>query len=38
MVAQVGYSVVERSRGQEALCAVCTMHMETWSVGFLVEP
>jgi hypothetical protein len=38
MVAQVGYSVAERSRGQLAPCAVCTGHVETRSVGFLVEP
>jgi hypothetical protein len=37
MVAQVGYSVAGRSRGQVALCAVCTWHMETRSAGFLVE-
>jgi hypothetical protein len=38
MVAQVGYSVVGRSRGRVASCAVCTWHVETRSVGFLVEP
>jgi hypothetical protein len=38
MVAQVGYSVVGRSRGRVALCAVCTWHVETRSMGFLVEP
>jgi hypothetical protein len=38
MVAQVGYSVVGRSRGRVAPCAVCTVHVETMSVGFLVEP
>jgi hypothetical protein len=38
MVAQVEYSVAGRSRGQMALCVVCTVHMETRSVGFLVEP
>jgi hypothetical protein len=38
MVAQVGYSVVERSRGRVAPCAVCTWHVETRSTGFLVEP
>jgi hypothetical protein len=27
-----------RSRGRVAPCAVCTMHVETRSVGFLVEP
>jgi hypothetical protein len=38
MVAQVGYSVVGRSRGRMAPCAVCTWHVEMRSVGFLVEP
>jgi hypothetical protein len=38
MVSQVGYSVVGQSRGQVALCAVYTMHMEMRSAGFLVEP
>jgi hypothetical protein len=38
MVAQVGYSVAGRSRDQVALCAVCTMHVETRSASFLVEP
>jgi hypothetical protein len=38
MVAQVGYSVVEWSRGQVVSCAVCTLHVETRSAGFLVEP
>jgi hypothetical protein len=38
MVAQVGYSVAERSRGQVALCAVCTVHVETRSAHFMVEP
>jgi hypothetical protein len=38
MVAQVRYSVAGRSRGQVALCAVCTVHVETRSAGFLVEP
>jgi hypothetical protein len=38
MVAQVRYSVVGRSRGQVASCAVCTWHVETRSEGFLVEP
>jgi hypothetical protein len=38
MVAQVGYSVVEGSRGRVTLCAVCTVHVETRSVGLLVEP
>jgi hypothetical protein len=38
MITQVGYSVAGRSRGQVALCAVCTWHVETSSTGFLVEP
>jgi hypothetical protein len=38
MVAQVGYSVTERSRGRVTLCAVCTVHVEMRSVGFFVEP
>jgi hypothetical protein len=38
MVAHVEYSVAGRSRGRVALCAVYTMHMETSSVDFLVEP
>jgi hypothetical protein len=38
MVAQVGYSVAGRSRGRVALCAACTVNMETRSTDFLVEP
>jgi hypothetical protein len=38
MVAQVGYSVVRRSRGWVTLCAVNTVHVEMRSMGFLVEP
>jgi hypothetical protein len=38
MVAQVGYSVAGRSIGRVAPCAVCTWHVETRSVDFLVEP
>jgi hypothetical protein len=38
MVAQVGYSVVGRSRGRVASCAVCTWHVGIRSAGFLVEP
>jgi hypothetical protein len=38
MVAQVEYSVAERSRGRVAPCAVCTWHVETRSAGFMVEP
>jgi hypothetical protein len=37
MVTQVEYSVVERSGGRVMPCAVCTMHLKTRSVGFLVE-
>jgi hypothetical protein len=36
--AQVGYSVAGRSEGRVTLCAVCTIHVEMRSVGFLVEP
>jgi hypothetical protein len=36
--AQVEYSVVGRSRGRVTLFAVCTMHKETRSAGFLVWP
>jgi hypothetical protein len=38
MVTHVGYSVTRRSRGRVASCAVCTVHVETRSTGFLVEP
>jgi hypothetical protein len=38
MVAQVGYSVVERLRGRVTLCAVCTVHKVMRSADFLVEP
>jgi hypothetical protein len=38
MIAQVGYSVARRSGGQVTLCAVYTMHKETRSADFLVEP
>jgi hypothetical protein len=37
MVAQLGYSVVERSGGRVTSCAVYTVHMEMRSVCFLVE-
>jgi hypothetical protein len=37
MVAQVGYSVAGRSRGRVTLFAVCTVHVETMSTGFLIE-
>jgi hypothetical protein len=36
--AQVGYSVVGRSRGLVTLCAVYTVHKEMRSAGFLVWP
>jgi hypothetical protein len=36
--AQVGYSVAGRSGGRVTPCVVCTMHMETRSTSFLVEP
>jgi hypothetical protein len=38
MVVQVGYSVAGRSRGRVTLCVVCTVHVETRSTSFLVEP
>jgi hypothetical protein len=38
MVAQVGYSVAGQLRGRVASCAVCTVHVETRSTCFLVEP
>jgi hypothetical protein len=38
MVAQVEYSVAGRLTGRVTLCAVCTVHVEMRSVGFLVEP
>jgi hypothetical protein len=38
MVTHAGYSVVGRSRGRVMLCAVCTVHKETRSAGFLVKP
>jgi hypothetical protein len=38
MIAHVGYSVARRSRGQVALCTVCTVYVEMRSVCFLVEP
>jgi hypothetical protein len=37
MVTQVGYSVAKQLRGWVTLCAVCTVHVETRNVGFLVE-
>jgi hypothetical protein len=38
MIAQVRYSVARRSRGRVASCAICTVHVETKSTCFLVEP
>jgi hypothetical protein len=38
MVAHVGYSVIGRLRGRVAPCAVCIVHVEMRSAGFLVEP
>jgi hypothetical protein len=38
MVAQLSYSVAGQLRCRVALCAVCTVHVDTRSVGFLVEP
>jgi hypothetical protein len=34
--AQVGYSVVGRSRGRVTLCMVCTVNKETRGASFLV--
>jgi hypothetical protein len=36
--AQVGYSVAGRSEGWVMPCVVYTVHVETRSAGFLVEP
>jgi hypothetical protein len=38
MVAQIGYLMVGRSGGQVTLGVIYTVHEETRSVGFLVEP
>jgi hypothetical protein len=38
MIAQVRYSVTERSRVRVAPCAICTVHVEMRSTRFLVEP
>jgi hypothetical protein len=38
MVTQVGYLVVGRSRGRVVSCAICTVHVETRSADFLVQP
>jgi hypothetical protein len=37
MIAHVGYSVAGRSRSRVAPCVICTWHVETKSVSFLVE-
>jgi hypothetical protein len=38
MVAQVENSVAGQSGGQVTSCAVCTVHVEMMTVGFLVKP
>jgi hypothetical protein len=38
MVAHVGYSMIGRSKGRVAPCAVGTMHVKMRRAGFLVEP
>jgi hypothetical protein len=38
MVAQVRYSVAGRLIGRVTPCVVCTVHVETRSAGFFVEP
>jgi hypothetical protein len=38
MVTHVRYSVIGQSRGRVTLCTVCTVHVETRSADFLVEP
>jgi hypothetical protein len=38
MVTQVGYSVAGQSRDQVMPCAICTVHKDTRSASFLVEP
>jgi hypothetical protein len=38
MVAQVGYLVARRLEVWVTSCAVCTRHVETRSVVFLVQP
>jgi hypothetical protein len=38
MVAHVRYSVARRLRGRVAPCVVCTVHVETRSASFMVEP
>jgi hypothetical protein len=35
--AHVGYSVAGRSRDRVTLCAVCTVHVEARSAGFLID-
>jgi hypothetical protein len=34
---QVGYLMARRSGGRVTPCAICTVHVETRSVSFLVE-
>jgi hypothetical protein len=36
--AHVRYLVAGRSGGRMTLCAICTVHKERRSAGFLVEP
>jgi hypothetical protein len=38
MVSQVRYLVAGRSEGRVTPCAVCTIHVEMRSAGFLVVP
>jgi hypothetical protein len=38
MITQVGYSVAGRSGGRVTPCVVCTVHIETGSADFLIEP
>jgi hypothetical protein len=38
MVTQARYSVAGRSKSRVMLCAVCTVHEDTRSMRFLVEP
>jgi hypothetical protein len=36
--ARVGYSVAGRSRDRLTPCTICTVHVETRSAGFFIEP
>jgi hypothetical protein len=38
MIAHVSYLVAGRSRGRVTPCAVCIVHVEMMSAGFLIEP